>query len=443
LKAKNIQSTFLKTTKNLWLPGILFVICFFVFVSNANFEYKTDLKNGRLRRLMPSEDVIPNTFLPYLILKEKTLKFDSIIETIFSISSEGKDPYFLINTEKGYFSAYPIWTAVMALPFYIIPMILNKIPEMTYHENILKIFLLGRIAASFYATISVILFYFILRQISKRNFLIFLFSLFYAFGTNTWSVSSRGLWQHTISQFFISSVVLFLLLTKKNEKYVPVVGSMLGLAVLTRPTNALLAFVITIYIFFEHRKRFAAFILAAFPCALYLLLYNTITFGGPFSEGYGARSDFAWTTPLYISIPGYLVSPARSFLFISPPLVLTYVFLAKMFFKKTFKEPTDKIYFALGVSFLLSTLVFAKWYTWDGANAFGYRMLSDFLPIAGLFSFLIFEKLKINWKLAFTGLMIYSIFLHYNAVIWRKSRCASDHNWSFYCLQRPKSQPKY
>jgi len=267
--------------------------------------------------------------------------------------------------------------------------------------------------------------------------------MFYALGTATWSVSSRGMWQHTFAQFFISIAILFLLRSMKNPKLIPWLGFLLGLAVVARPTTILLALVISVYVFTKHREWVPRYILAVVPSILFLALYNHLTFGSVLTEGYGARNDYNRSTPLSESLTGYLFSPARSFLFLSPPLVLSFFAIYKAFSDKKYGEKLNLIFRYLSVGFLLSVLMMAKWWAWDGANGFGYRMLSDYLPIVGLLSFSVVEKLKHSYKVLILLFIVYSIFIHGNAVINRKSRCSHEHNWSFYCLAPPAEKAKY
>jgi hypothetical protein len=426
-----------KTYKKYTTATLLALVTFFIYSINTPSDYKIDLQNKRFRRLMPSTDTLPNAFIPYLLIKSQTLDFQEIKKAISDISTE---KYYLSKQENHYYSVYPILPGLFSVPIYIVPILLNKIPEMTYHENLLKALLLARISASFYTALSVGVFYLITKEISDKKVWNVVFTIFYALGTSLWSVCSRGMWQHTISQLSIAISVFFALKSLKKEKFLIILSAVLGLAVLARPTNIFIALVFFVYILTQKRHLVLKFAATAIPFALLLLLYNYTFFGGIFSEGYGSRNDFAWSTSLSTSIPGYLFSPARSFLFISPPLILSYF---AFFMFKIFDKEKKILYRYLGTGLVLSIFLFAKWYTWDGANAFGNRMFSDFLPIFGLFAYEVFLKLKINWKLIFTGLMIYSICLHYNAVFWRKSRCPKDQNWSFYCLKRPDAMPKY
>jgi len=426
------------------IPALIFLLTFTVYLSNLSFDYKRNLETGQVRRLLTSNDLVPNTFLPYLILKYKTLDFSYIQNDLKKYFQGGTDnPYYFIRLNGKYISSYPILTGILAIPFYIIPIALNKIPTLIHHRDLLKVLVIGRIAASFYATLSVVLMYFILDKITKDKMWKYIYTAFYALGTLTWTISSRGLWQHTISQLLISIIVYIFLLRKEKPKLIPVTGLICGLAVLARPTNIVIAILSTSYVFLCHKKYFKKFILCASPTLIFLLGYNFLTFGSIFSEGYSARNDISWNTPILLSLSGFLFSPARSFLFISPPLVISYYAMYKALTKHKSKNTDDRFYVYLAFVFLANLLLNSKWWAWHGGTGFGYRMLTDILPIATVFSYLITKNFNKTGKIIVVILMVYSVYIQANAVIFRKARCASTHNWSFYCLQPPKRLPKY
>lgn len=409
-----------------------------IYLSNLPSDFNVNIKNGLFRHVMVSADIVPNTFLPYLIIKERTVTFNTVYKLTKRLASTTEKPYFLIKTGDRYVSAYPILTGLLAVPIYFLPVVMNKIPTFIYHENILKIFALGRISASFYSSLSVVIFYLITTKFSKDTKWNILYTIFYAFGTATWSVSSRGLWQHTSSQFFNSLALFLLLLSTKEKKYIPWAGMILGFSVLARPTNIIFAATVALYIFINDRNFFVDLILPAIPLAIFFFFYNKITFGSFFVDGYGARSDYNWSTPLRESLIGYAFSPSRSFLFVSPPLLLAYYTMFKLYKTKSFGGEFNTILRFLSVSFVLSLLLFAKWYTWDGANAFGYRMLTDILPVVSLLAFLPTMTFNKTMRAVLLVLMLYSLYVHANAVFYKKSRCSKDNNWNFNCLTSPK-----
>lgn len=422
------------------IPIFISLIVFCIYCINLPIDYTKDLNNGLYRRMAPSSDVIPNTFLPYLLIKHKSLNYDHIFKTmeIFDDPEHKANPYFLVPTRKGHVNAYPIVTGLFAVPIYFVPLVLQKIPEVTYHENIIKVLFLGRISASFFASISVMLFYLITTLFSKETKKNLVFTFYYAFGTGTYSVSSRGLWMHTISQLLFSLILFVILIAEKTNKYYWLVGFLLGLAVINRPTSIVFALVICAYVFWQKRSHFIKFCVGAGSTVILLLTYNYLTFGNIFVEGYSARGAAnVWEGNLLVSIPGYFISPARGYLFISPILLLGFYGIYRKFKQK------DKLFMFLGGGYLLSMLMMAKWYTWHGANAFGSRMLVDYLPFIALFSFLIFIKIKKPYIYIVYVLMLWSIFVHTNAVVYRKSRCSLEHNWSTYCLQPPNKPLQY
>lgn len=461
---------FLKLIQQQKTPLLLTIVVLAIYLSNLPFDYRNDLARKDYRRLLPTADVVPNTFLPYVLLKHQTFSFDSIDQYLRVFDANNKLPYFLIKPETTYFSAYPIFTGLIALPFYVIPILLDKIPTLTYWENLLKMLVLGRISASILTTLGVLLFYKTLKMVAKtkNEKWLFFISLFYALGTTSYSISSRGMWQHTVSQLLIMLFIFLHIkyLQNNSPKTSAARYLVLGLAAVTRPTNMVFSGILYLYLLFSETESLSAWkrvnvkinlvsflqnstaflvtilqevfsqkaktLLIGLPILL-TLIYNFYLFGNPFVEGYAARDDFNWTTPLITSLSGFLFSPARSFLFISPPLLLSFIFIVKLF-SKGLKLNYGIFYKVLTLPLTLHIIIYAKWYTWDGANGFGYRMLTDILPILGLFSYLYFEELKPKLKILVCILCVYSMLIHINAVYGLKSKCSRDNNWTFKCL---------
>lgn len=407
----------------------IFLISFSIYLSNIYSNYKKDFKEQGYRNLAPSGDVIPNTFLPYQIIKSHTLKFNEIRFFLRNFDDKTREPYFFYtNKDDQTFSVYPIMSGLFALPTYFIPIMLNKIPALVYHINILKILMLGRITASFYTALSVVIMYLVLSRISKNKRLVILFTIFYAFGTTTLSISSRGMWQHTISEFLNAIILLLLLKAEEKPSFYKYIGFLLGLAVLTRPTNFLIAAPIALYVFLKKRKYFTTFFLYTIPSIAFLLIYNNYAFGSPFSEGYGAQNGLLWNTPLWYSLPSYFINPARGFLFISPPLLLSFITMYRSLKK-------DYLYKYLSIGCVLTMVLYGMWNTWDGANGFGYRMLTDIVPFLTLFAFEEAARIK-NRRvfLVISFLILYSCYVHLNAIYFKKGRCDRNDNWTFKCL---------
>jgi hypothetical protein len=191
---------------------------------------------------------------------------------------------------------------------------------------------------------------------------------------------------------------------------------------------------VAIYVFVRYRKEFLKFAGLAGVMFLALLFYNYSIFGSPFINEYVAREDTSFSTPLLTGLVGNLFSPSRSFLFITPPLVLSFYGIFRLLFKKS-KSEIEVLLSYLSVSFILTLLMLSMWWCWWGADRFGYGFFTEWLPIIGLMSFLVSLNFNKSAKIVLVILMVYSLYTQVNAVWFRKSRCAETHNWTFYCIK--------
>lgn len=429
----------------------LFITTLFFYLVNLPNDYQRNLSNHNHRRLITTNDAFSNTFLPYTLLKYKTFTFNNVMNGFYLTQDSMKMPYFITKSQNNYVSKYPIFTGIMATPIYAIPLFFNKIPGLDYHEYVLKILVLGRISASIYASLSVVLFYLILETINsygklnnKSNHLwSLIFTFFYAFGTVTYSISSRTLWQHTTGQFLISLVILFLLYGLKDSKYIKWTGLFIGMAVLVRPTSLIIAAILTLYVFFLYKNEFKRYLLFVTPTILFLLFYNYFIFGSPLKEGYQAVGDTSFTFNTLEGTLGLMLSPNRGLLFLSPPLLIGIYYIFNIF-KNSYKSFKNKsydlknrkeiLYLTLSISFLAQLLLMASWYCWWGADSFGYRMLTEVLPIIGLFAYEGSKNYSKILKIIVGVFMVYSIYVHANSVFFNLSRCENQDVWGYDCL---------
>lgn len=426
---------------------IIVVISFLGYCANLTYDYQKNLQTKTYRRLLTSYDITSNTFLPYEILVNGKIDFGKrTVKAMQTIEGIIK-PHSVIKIGDKYFSGYPIMAGLMAVPIYAIPIWLHKIPTLLYQEDFLKVLQLGRIAGSFYTAVSIGLFYLILKNVLKKlgkpvTAWTYLFIALYAFGTNTYSIASRGLWQHTSSIVFNSLIILFLIYALDNPKFIKWVGFLCGLSFIARPTNIFLVLCVALYVLIKYRKEFWKFALMGGVWALALLFYNYSIFGSPFVNEYKARNDTSFSTPILEGLTGYLFSPSRSFLFVTPPLVLSYYGIFYYIFKKN-KSETEVLLKYLGISFLLTLLMLSMWWCWYGADRFGYGFLTEWLPIVAVLAYLPTLGLRKPFKILLVVLIVYSFYTQINAVWFRKSRCAQEHVWTFYCLKPVLEKQNY
>jgi hypothetical protein len=219
------------------------------------------------------------------------------------------------------------------------------------------------------------------------------------------------MFQHGPSLLF--QAIALCLLTRGDSRSAAWSGLFLGLAVVNRPTNALIAIPLAAVVFLRHRERFTAFsALAAIPLAL-RSFYAALYWGSPLSmaqaDPFPAVSNFGGNAAA--GLAGLLVSPSRG-LFVYSPFYLFAVLSIAPAIRRRREQP---IYLALlaGASALL--LVTSKWTIWWGGHSFGYRLLIEMLPALTMLLLLAWETTleKSAWgKAAFLACLAFSVFLH-------------------------------
>ena len=419
---------------------VVVLVSFILYLLNAPLDFRKNLETGTYRRLLTSYDITSNTFLPYEIIRNHRFSFGKESVAAMRVAEASKTlPHSLIFVNGRYVPSYPIVSGLIALPVYFVPLSLGKIPNLDTPQRILGVLMLGRVAASFYTAIAVGIFYLVLRKFAtlkkmKTGGWVYVFLFFYAFATNVYSISSRGLWQHVPALLFNSLIILLLLYSAERKSLVKWTGLLCGLAFLARPTNIFFIVPVAIFVFLKYRSEFIKFVLMGMPMAVFYLVYNYVTFGSPLTNEYVARNDTSFSSPIWEGLLGYLVSPARSFLFITPPLVLSYYGMWKLFRAKS-RDHIDTLLTLLSVAFLATVVMYSAWWCWYGADRFGYGFFTEWLPLLSLLVFPFMVRIKGWGKILLVILAAYSFYTQFNAVVYRKSRCNKDHNWDFYCLK--------
>ncbi|OGC46452.1 hypothetical protein A2V49_02880 [candidate division WWE3 bacterium RBG_19FT_COMBO_34_6] len=104
---------------------LIFLLICLGYLVNLPIDYYKNLKTGTFRRLLTSYDVTSATFLPYEIITKGTLYFSK--ETVEGmIRVEDTSVHSVILTGGKYFSSYPILSGLIAIPIYLIPILLKK-----------------------------------------------------------------------------------------------------------------------------------------------------------------------------------------------------------------------------------------------------------------------------------------------------------------------------
>ncbi|MEP6802340.1 MAG: hypothetical protein ABJC07_10405 [Acidobacteriota bacterium] len=330
-----------------------------------------------------SGDTEPAELLPISILVDHRLDFDRF----YGARQDLPYPYRRVGGHV--VSAYPIMAGLANLPVYAAARLAGADLRASRSR-------LSHVTAALLAAGSV-LFFFLASQSVCHSLRGAMFSAaVYAFGTEVWSVASRGAWQHAPSLFFLCAS-LWLLLSGAREEFkssegapaplrVPprlaVSGATLGLAVASRPTDIVIALAAASFVLVRRPSRFPLFFLfAAIPAAA-LMLYSALWLGNPLALGQLYRSLGFGGRPFF-GLAGLLVSPSRG-LFVFSPILLGCVPGAWIAWKSRHRGHEPLPWLAAGVVATLA--LFSFWGMWWGGASFGYRILLDVIPVLAILS---------------------------------------------------------
>ncbi len=252
-------------------------------------------------------DDIPNSVLPFAILRHGTLSFDPL-------RAWALDPALreLIITVNGrLLSFYPVAPGVLAVPLYVIPALAGFTPSDPFLHNMAKIS-----GALITALSVVVLFWALEKRVSRRWALSA--ALLYGLGTFAFSVSSQALYSHGPAQLGVALGLLGIL--TPGGFGATLAGLGLGLAVVSREDSAFFGLAAALYFLFQDRKRLPAYALGAFfPIALNLAYWRW--YGGSFRPPYHALQAKMFVSLDWGALLAMLLSPSRGLLPFMPAAV--------------------------------------------------------------------------------------------------------------------------
>jgi hypothetical protein len=217
------------------------------------------------------------------------------------------------------------------------------------------------------------------------------------------------------------TIALWLLCARK-PRAASLAGLFLGLAVVSRPANLLMALPAAIYFFRKRLESFWLFAaLAAFPLALHRL-YAWCYWGNPLSPAQANTvpqvANFGGN-PL-IGLAGLLFSPSRG-LFVFSPIFLFSILGAVLGMRWRREEPI--LPYLLGGTVCL-LLLYSKWTIWWGGHTFGYRLLIETLPTLTVFLAIAWrERLRrqVLPRALFFLCLLWSVFVQSLGAMWPAS----------------------
>ncbi len=337
-----------------------------ILISAALFIISFAVYNVPGSRYCASGDTVGNELLAISLIREGDFDYNE-----FCPSGNEEELGSVFEWSKGsILNICPVVTGMMNVPVFLAADAFG----IDIEEKMLP---LNKVTMSLIAAFSTVLMFFILLKNGfsiKRSTLL---AVVFSFGTLVWSVTSRGTWQHGPSIFFLCAGML--LYSSKRRKIFAWAGFFFTLMCVNRPVNGLIILPFYAHALFHRRKDFIPFALTSLIPLAFLAWYSLEYWGSLLSLGQGQGAKFGGD--LLLAVPGMLISPSRGLLIFSPVFVFSLLYMIR----DVFRKGGDVLDRYITVGFILTLICYSFWERWSGGHCFGYRYLSEFIPILILF----------------------------------------------------------
>jgi hypothetical protein len=324
-------------------------------------------------RTINAGDTQPASLLPIALVLHGSIDL-SMFERHYR--NDPTNSAFFMHTERGYFSRYPLASGILAVPIYIVPvLLLEKFKQPTPDDWIKVAVVMEKISGALITSLSVGVFWLLARALGASRVCAATLTSAYGFGSEAWTISSQALWMHGPGVLFILLSILLSLKLREapTPKRALIVGLCCGIAIAIRVNNALFVGPLLCWILIEDRRWFFWCMVPVLILGTLLAAYNYSMFGN-LTGSYSSR----FNEPLLNGLAGLLVSPGRGLLVYFPIAVFS---IAGAFVD----AQTRSIYVALSAFVLLSLILVGKWDAWYGGWCYGPRLLTETQPILLLF----------------------------------------------------------
>ncbi|WP_414514525.1 glycosyltransferase family 39 protein [Nostoc sp. PCC 9305] len=361
------------------LPILVFFACTVIYLANGV--------------TLSSTDTVPNTLLAFNLLENNTFNLDAFRSSRFCTNSY-VNCYFFAEGNHGHLSSiYPIGTAIVTFPLYLIFYAYLKLISFygsasldltSASFEIYRVFF-EKLAATLTTAITVVIFYLSVRL--KFSLSISLLSTFiFAFATNIWMTSSQGLWQHTASNLALVSMIFSLLkanrASEKSQKiWLLIAGVACGLLPGIRPTSTLYTIAAIIYSIFTYRFQ-SIYLFFGLVSALPSIAWNLYYFDN-LTGGYSKmfpKPPYKFTFSNFIKASlGTLISPSRGLLVFSPIFLYSLPGAYQVFKLKAGKD--EKLIGCMTIASLALLANYFFYLVWWAGHSYGPRFMTDMMPV--------------------------------------------------------------
>jgi hypothetical protein len=335
----------------------------------AIFSFGVYLSNGRTDR---SGDTVPASLIPVTVLLHGTTMLDSFAE---EEHRRFANPYWLKETPYGAASRYPLASGILSIPL-CGPSVAAAVAETAALNRRVARLCRGptaEVAASIFAAAAVGVFWSICVALGFRPWLAVALTVLFAFGSENFAISSQGLYQHGPGSLaLLCAIRAFLALQSRRKTAALFVGLFLALAVAIRINNLLLAVPIGVAVLFQQPRLWQLLLVAPTLVAVLLVGYNETVFGSFLGGGQRETGNLA-VANIPSGLLGSFFSPARGLFLYFPAALLALIVVSR----RAGSLWHDPLFFALGLSILLVTLLNSSFKIWYGGHSFGPRYFTE------------------------------------------------------------------
>ncbi|MBI5031821.1 MAG: hypothetical protein HZB51_14930 [Chloroflexi bacterium] len=351
------------------------------------------------------QDVVSASILPIPILEHGDFYLEEY-KPFFT--ANWHSPYFVAEVNNHLVSRYPVSAAIIATPFYGIPLGTGWLrhPGYDWLTFAWSAFFPAKFASAFFTALTVVMIFFCAYELADLKTGIAIAAVF-GFGTSVWSTASQALWQQTPSILFQSIGIWFLLRgRRKGAMAVAPAAFFFSAATVSRANDGFTALLFTIYVLIQHRAAIWRWMAFAILPAAFTLVYNSVYNGSPWVFGYQEGFLSGMSLPRIDGLFGLLISPSRGLFVYSPFLILAPYGLWLAYRNK------DRLFYSFSAAaFSVCYIILSTFEAWDGGWGFGTRLLVDVMPYITLLLIPVVQQLS-GWNQ-----MVFGITVGYSAIL--------------------------
>jgi hypothetical protein len=229
------------------------------------------------------------------------------------------------------------------------------------------------------------------RTAAARRFAI-RFAVVFAFATAAWSTASRALWQHTPAMACASLALLAAVRSRRDHRYLWLLGGALALDFTMRPTGAIPLVALGLWAVAQHGRASWRMAAAGFAIAVPFVLVNLSAYGDllpPYYAGtrLGTEAAIGFGESFFL----HLVSPSRGLLVYTPMFLLAPIGL---WLKRRASE-LDALDVAVGATVVAHSLMVGT-YGSTGGSSYGSRFYTEVVPYLLFLCLPVFERIWIR-----------------------------------------------